>query len=72
MSRNHLTLLTQRPSVAQSGLEIKLTGTTDIIDRLLLAQRQAPWKLVESTGTTGTGTDPGTDTGGGGTGGIGL
>lgn len=55
----HLWTITKNPSVAQSNFSIKLEGTTDIIDRLLLAPRQAPWK---ATGPSGDGTDT-TDTG---------
>ncbi len=32
------------PQLAALPLEVKLNGALDIIDRLLLAQRQAPWK----------------------------
>jgi hypothetical protein len=62
-SLKHLRLITQTPAVAQSNLQIKLEGTTIMIDRLLLADRQAPWKNagpnLDDDGTTG-----GTDTGG--------
>ena len=53
------------PAVAASSLEIKLTSKIEIIDRLLLAQRQAAWKVpyptgggitTDTTGTTTTGT----------------
>jgi hypothetical protein len=60
----HIKPLTQMPSVAQvSNLQIKLEGTTAMIDRLLLADRQAPWKTGfrnfpddddDTTGGTGT------------------
>jgi len=36
--------------VAVTSLEIKLTSKIQIIDRLLLAQRQAPWKVPFSGG----------------------
>ncbi|MFM1918538.1 MAG: hypothetical protein RLZZ303_172 [Candidatus Hydrogenedentota bacterium] len=58
----HLRLITQAPAAAQSNLQIKLEGTTAIIDRILLVDRQAPWK---NTGPTVDG--DGTDTGNGGT-----
>jgi hypothetical protein len=54
----HLLLITRAPEKAQSNLQIKLEGTTAIIDRLLLVDRQAPWK---ATGPSdGDGTDGGT------------
>jgi hypothetical protein len=57
---HHVRLVSKRPSAAQiSNFQIKLESTTDIIDRLLLAPRQAPWK---ATGPSGNGTDTGTDT----------
>jgi hypothetical protein len=46
---------------AVTNFTVKLEATTDIIDRLLLVPRQAPWK---ATGPSGTSTDTGTtDTG---------
>lgn len=60
----HLRLISQTPAAAQSNLQVKLEGTTLMIDRILLADRQAPWKntgpTVDGDGTTG-GTD-GTNT----------
>ncbi|MBI2431684.1 MAG: hypothetical protein HYV26_02305 [Candidatus Hydrogenedentes bacterium] len=55
MNAKHLHHLTQTPCVAQSGLQIKLTGTTAIIERLLLAQQQNNWKLYDTGGTGGGG-----------------
>lgn len=58
--KRHIKNLTHRPSRAQiSNFQIKLQATTDIIDRLLLAHRQAPWKatgptLGETAGGVGT------------------
>ena len=40
----HLRLISKAPTAAQSNFAIKLTGTLDIIDTLLLAQRQSQWK----------------------------
>ena len=39
-----------------------MESTTEIMDRLLLANRQAPWKATGPSGTT-TDTDTDTDTG---------
>lgn len=56
---SHVSLISKRPSAAQiSNFQIKLETTTDIIDRLLLVPRQAPWK---STGPSGGGSNT-TDT----------
>jgi len=57
----HLRAISQTPAVAQSNLQVKLEGTTLIIDRLLLVDRQAPWKVTGPT--DGDGTDTGTDGG---------
>jgi hypothetical protein len=73
-SGKHLHSLSKSPCVAQSGLAIKLTATTAIIDRLLLAQQQSPWKIFDQgdIGTGGGGGDGGTGgIGGGGGGGDG-
>ena len=43
--KKHLRLMSRKPEVAQTNLAIKLEGTTAIIDRFLLADRQAPWKV---------------------------
>lgn len=55
----HLRLISKTPAAAQSNLQVKLEGTTIMIDRILLADRQAPWKNTGSIGD-----DDGTDTGG--------
>lgn len=55
----HITLLTRTPSVAQTTLQIKLEGTTEMIDRLLLIDRQRPWKATGPTGDTDDTTDTG-------------
>ena len=69
--KSHLRLITKSPASAQTNFAIKLQGTLDIVDTLLLAQRQSQWKAFfpadGAEGTSGgTGTDTGTDTGGGG------
>lgn len=46
----HLRLISKAPTAAQSNFSIKLTGTLDIIDTLLLAQRQAQWKAFFPSG----------------------
>ena len=62
----HLRLISKAPTAAQSNFAIKLTGTLDIIDTLLLAQRQSQWKAFfpadGADGESGGGT---TDGGGG-------
>ncbi len=59
-SLRHVRFISKAPSQAQvSNLQIKLETTTTIIDRLLLVDRQSPWK---STGPTGDGTSTTTDT----------
>jgi len=60
MKRAHIRSMSKTPSVAQSNFQIKLESTTEIIDRLLLVDRQAPWKAIGSGGGTddGTGTIP--------------
>lgn len=48
------------PAAAATSLEIKLNATIEIVDRLLLAQRQAAWKTPFPTGgAEGTSTDTG-------------
>ena len=53
------------PAVAVSSLQIKLDAVIAIMDRLLLAQIQSPWKTPfppgGPTGTTGTDTTNTTD-----------
>lgn len=61
----HCTPVTRLRGVAQaSNYIVKLESTTQIIDRLLLVPRQAPWKATGPSGedTTDTTTDTGTDT----------
>ncbi len=57
----HLRTITQTPAAAQSNLQIKLEGTTAMIDRILLADRQIPWKNAGPSdggdGGTGGGTN---------------
>lgn len=53
--RYHLMTISKMPVAAQvSTLQIKLESITLIIDRLLLAQRQAPWKATGPSGDTTT------------------
>jgi len=60
----HVRCVSKRPQQAQiNNFQIKLESTTDIIDRLLLVPRQAPWKATgPSGGGTSTNTDTNTDT----------
>ena len=55
--RKHLRLLSRTPEIAQSNFQVKLESTTQIIDRLLLADRQAPWKAVGGEGDDDTDDD---------------
>ena len=80
-TRLHLLALTRSPKAAESNFQIKLEGTTMIIDRIMLGARQAPWKAgdfegesggTSTTDTTGTDTGTGTGTGTTGTGGTGF
>lgn len=61
----HIRFVSKAPTAAQSNFAIKLQGTIDIIDTLLLAQRQASWKAFFPEGGA-TGESGGTDTGTGG------
>lgn len=62
--KRHLRSITQTPELAQiSNFQAKLESTTAIIDRLLLAGRQQPWKATGPSGDGDTDTDTGTDTG---------
>lgn len=61
----HLRLISKAPTAAQSNFAIKLTGTLDIIDTLLLAQRQAQWKAFFPDGGAEGESGGGTDDGGG-------
>lgn len=57
----HVRLVTQTPEQAQiSNFQVKLEFTTSVIDRLLLVDRQSPWKIVPGGGII----DDNTDTGG--------
>jgi hypothetical protein len=48
----HIVTLTTNPEQAQiSNFQVKLEFTTSVIDRLLLADRQAAWKIVPGEGT---------------------
>lgn len=61
----HVKPVSKLPSVAANSITIKLQGLTDIIDRLLLAQRQWAWKTpFPPGGVDDGGTDGGTDGGG--------
>jgi hypothetical protein len=43
----HVRLVTKTPEQAQiSNFQVKLEFTTAVVDRLLLADRQSPWKIV--------------------------
>ncbi len=47
----HVRPVTQKPEQAQiSNFQVKLDFTTAVIDRLLLADRQRPWKIVPGDG----------------------
>jgi len=49
----HVRLVTQTPEQAQiSNFQVKLDFTTSVIDRLLLVNRQSPWKIVPGGGIT--------------------
>lgn len=65
--KSHLRFVSKAPSCAQSNFQIKLQGVLDIVDTLLLAQRQSIWKaFFPSDGASGE--SGGTDAGGGGLG----
>lgn len=65
MNAKHIRSMSKAPSVAQvSNFQVKLEGTTDMIDVLLRAQNAVPWKVIRPIGDDGgTDTDTGTDTG---------
>lgn len=66
MSLNsHLRLITKAPTSAQTNFGVKLQGTLDIVDTLLLAQRQSQWKAFFPEGGA-EGESGGNDDGGGG------
>jgi hypothetical protein len=69
--RNHLSLITRVPSVAQDEDQIIKLGTiTQIVDIFRLIPRQSTWKVgcIDNDGCSGAGGDDG----GGGAGGAGL
>ncbi|NLN94321.1 MAG: hypothetical protein GX130_13585 [Candidatus Hydrogenedens sp.] len=48
----HIVPLTTTPEQAQiSNFQVKLEFTSTVIDRLLLVDRQAAWKIVPGEGT---------------------
>ncbi|HDP35601.1 MAG TPA: hypothetical protein ENN29_10880 [Candidatus Hydrogenedentes bacterium] len=48
----HLCPVTKTPEQAQiSNFQVKLEFTTAVIDRLLLVDRQSPWKIVPGGST---------------------
>lgn len=57
----HLMKMSKTPAVAYTPpMTIKLQGVLDVVDRLLLAQRQAAWKVpfpIDWDGGDGGGTD---------------
>jgi len=66
--KSHFRFVSKAPCCAQSNFQTKLQGILDIMDLLLLAQRQSAWKAFFPVGgATG---EPAPD-GGGGVGGIG-
>ena len=69
---SHLRYISKAPTAAQTNFAIKLQGTLDIVDTLLLSQRQARWKaFFPEGGAEGESPDTGGNGGGGGFGGIG-
>jgi hypothetical protein len=67
--KRHCNPVTRVPSVAQSSIALLFQGLTEIIDRLLLAQRQWAWKTPfpiggGPDGGGGGGVDPGVGFGG--------
>ena len=60
----HVELLTRTPELAQTMYQVKLDASVQIVDRLLLAQRQAAWKTpfpLDFEGDGGDGGDGGGD-----------
>ena len=41
----HGRTITKVPAIGQTSLEIKLTGTMEILNTILLADRQSAWKV---------------------------
>ena len=69
---SHLRYVSKTPTFAQSNFQTKLVGMIEIIDTLLLAQRQSAWKaFFPIDGATGESGGTGTDGAGGGFGGGG-
>jgi len=67
MSLNpHLRSITKTPATGQTNFAIKLQGTLDIVDTLLLAQRQSRWKAFFPEGGAEGEAGGGDDGGGGG------
>ena len=63
----HCRVITRNPEVAQTSFDAKLGAIVDMMDLVLMAQRQAAWKVFfppgyspdtsgTTTDTTGTGT----------------
>ncbi len=62
--QRHIYAVSRSPQKATSNFQIKLESTTMIIDRILLAGRQSPWKAGVFDGSnSGSGTSTGTNTG---------
>ncbi len=59
----HVKPISNTPLLAVSPLQTKLLAITDIIDQLLLAQRQAAWKAWFPPGGTNNTTTGNTTTG---------
>lgn len=68
--KSHIRFVSKAPSCAQSNFQIKLQGILDIMDTLLLAQRQSAWKAFFPVGGAD-GESGGGDAGGGLGGGFG-
>ena len=61
----HCQAITRLPEIAQTGTAVKLGAIVEIMDAILLAQRQSPWKVffppgyeADTTDGTGTTTEP--------------
>ena len=49
----HVRPVTKMPEQAQiSNFQVKLDFVTSVVDRLLMANRQGPWKIVPGGGIT--------------------
>jgi len=62
--KTHIRSITKTPTTAQTNFAIKLQGTLDIVDTLLLAQRQSQWKAFFPVGGAEGEAPTDTDTGG--------